>query len=200
MKKLGSLILVAIMAASMAACSDTKETTTKAAGGESSATAAVVDTQKEESQEASSDEAVGSVEISVDTKDNFVFTYQNVQIVLGSEPEATIAALGEAKSKLEVPSCAHDGTDFVYTYDNIVVTASYLTGEEKGYISDVRLLSDLVATPEGLEIGMTTDKARELYGDPDTESDVQWIFTRGTSEMMLTVKNGSIVGIEYLVP
>ncbi len=199
MKKLGSLVLVAIMAASIAACSDKKEATTKAAGGETSATAALVDTSKEESQAASSEEVSG-VEITVDTKDNFVFTYQNVQIVLGSEPEATIAALGEAKSKLEVPSCAHDGTDFVYTYDNIVVTASYLTGEEKGFISDVRLLSDLVATPEGLEIGMTTDKARELYGDPDTESDVQWIFTRGTSELMLTVQNGSVIGIEYLVP
>lgn len=200
MKKIGSLILVAIMAASMAACSDTSNvtTTTQATGGANPTSA--VDNAGAQAQTDASSDSTGSVEITADTSDNFVFKYEGVDIVLGSDPDATIAALGDAKSSLTVPSCAHDGTDYVYTYANIVVTASFLTGEEKGYISDVRLLSDLVATPEGLEIGMNTEKAREIYGDPDTESDVQWIYTRGTSELMLTVSNGSIIGIEYLVP
>lgn len=197
MKKIGSLILVAIMAASMAACSDTNEKKNDPSGAAESSTTVVADS---EGAKADTQQDQGSVQVSLDTKDNFVFKYENVDILLGSEPEATLGALGEPKSYLEVPSCAHDGTDYVYTYANIVLTVSVLTGEEKGYISDVRLLSDLVATPEGLEVGMKPDKARELYGDPQTESDVQWVYSRGTSELMLTINNGSIVGIEYLIP
>ena len=202
MKKLGSLVLVLVMAASMAACSDAKKvenkndgTTTTAASQNADASASQGD-----SQPAASENDPGSVEVTLDTKDNFVFKYENVDITLGAEPTEILAKLGEAKSKLDVPSCAHDGTDHVYTYNNMVLTVYQATGAETGYISDVRLSSDLVATPEGLEIGMTTDDAVAKYGDADKATDTTWIYKRGTSELMLTISANKIVAIEYLIP
>lgn len=203
MKKLGSLVLVLVMAASMAACSDANNVDNKSAG--TTTTQASQEDNKaaskdETSAPSSSEVAQGTVEVTLDTKDNFVFTYENVDITLGAEPTEILAKLGEPKSKLDVPSCAHDGTDHVYTYTNMVLTVYQATGAETGYISDVRISSDLVKTPEGLEIGMTPEDARSKYGDADQETDVLWTYKRGTSELVLTIKAGKIVSIEYMIP
>ncbi|HBY33244.1 MAG TPA: hypothetical protein DEG74_05735 [Clostridiales bacterium] len=207
MKKFGSLALVFIMAVSMAACSDAKKvekTTNDTSNG------AVVSRDAEQTSasetsgqdDPSQGEGTGSVEVTLDTKDNFVFKYENVDITLGTEPTATLAALEKAGApkKLDVPSCAHDGTDHVYTFSNMVLTVYQATGSETGYISNVRLTSDLVATPEGLEIGMSADDARSKYGDPDESTDKTWIYKRGTSELMLTLNGDKIVSIEYMIP
>ena len=196
MKKLGSLVLVLVMAASMAACSDSKTVSTKADGS----TSPSAEASRTEETAASEATGEGTVEVSLDTKDNFVFKYEDVEILLGSNPDETLAKLGEPKSQLQVPSCAHDGTDYVYTYNNMVLTVYIPAGETVGYISDVLLSSDLVATPEELEIGMTPDDARAKYGDADKETETTWIYKRGTSQMMLTINSGKIVSIEYMIP
>ncbi|MBO4747972.1 MAG: hypothetical protein IKX04_01680 [Clostridiales bacterium] len=197
MKKIGSLALVLVMALSMAACSDAKKVESKGETGAASSSAA----ESQDAQtEASKDEGTGSVDVTLDTADNFVFTYEGVDILLGSEPTATLEKLGDAKNTLTVPSCAHDGTDYVYTYNNMSLTVYIATGSETGYISDVLITSDLVATPEGVEIGMAPDAARSKYGDPDQETDAMWVYKRGTSELLLTISSGKIVSIEYMIP
>ena len=123
-----------------------------------------------------------------------------MEILLGGDPDAVIGKLGDAKSVLDVPSCAHDGTDRVYTYNNFTLSVYTATGSDKGYISDVLLISDLIGTPEGLEIGMDVEKARELYGDADKETDTTWIYKRGTSQLMLTLNGTKIISIEYMIP
>lgn len=194
MKKIGSLVLVLVMALAMVACSDTntvKKTSTNGSNAETSASEQSQTTQ-------GSDNA--SVDVTLDTTGNFVFKYENVDILLGAEPTDILAKLGEPKSKLDVPSCAHDGTDYVYTYNNMVLTVYIATGSTVGYISDVRLTSDLVATPEGLEIGNSTDVAVSKYGDADKTTDSLWIYKRGTSQLMLSINNGKIISIEYQIP
>ena len=107
MKKIGSLVLVLVMALAMVACSDTntvKKTSTNGSNAETSASEQSQTTQ-------GSDNA--SVDVTLDTTGNFVFKYENVDILLGAEPTDILAKLGEPKSKLDVPSCAHDGTDYV---------------------------------------------------------------------------------------
>lgn len=199
MKKIASVVLVMVMAAAMAACSDSKKVeSTKSTGGETTTTAS---TDGEAGPtDAESDQAEGTVEVSMDISDNFVFKYKETEIRLGDKPDAVMAALGDAKNTLDVPSCAHDGTDHVYTYDNIVVTVYSPADGSGDYISDVRVISDLVATPEGLEIGMDIMRAREIYGEADKTTDKQWFYKRGTSEMIVTVQNDKVVEIEYMIP
>ncbi|MBR5975834.1 MAG: hypothetical protein IK020_11705 [Clostridiales bacterium] len=197
MKKIGSLVLVLVMAASMAACSDANTIESKATG-ENSQVATTVDGGGEAKNQQS--EEAGSVEVTLDTTGNFVFKSDDVEILLGGDPDAVIGKLGDAKSVLDVPSCAHDGTDRVYTYNNFTLSVYTATGSDKGYISDVLLISDLIGTPEGLEIGMDVEKARELYGDADKETDTTWIYKRGTSQLMLTLNGTKIISIEYMIP
>ena len=198
MKKIGSLVLALVLAAAMAACSDANTIETKKSEQDAGATTTTAVSGGETQGQDSDGE--GSVEVTLDTTGNFVFKSDDVEILLGGDPDAVIAKLGDAKSVLDVPSCAHDGTDRVYTYNNFTLSVYTATGSDKGYISDVLLISDLVATPEGLEIGMDVEKARELYGDADKETDTTWIYKRGTSQLMLTLTGTKIISIEYMIP
>ena len=198
MKKIASVLLVMVMAASMAACSDSKKVeSTKSSGGE---TTTAVTEGTDDTTADNSEQAQGTVEVSMDISDNFVFKYKETEIRLGDKPDAVLSALGDAKNALDVPSCAHDGTDHVYTYDNIVLTVYSPADGSGDYISDVRVISDLVATPEGVEIGMEITRAREIYGEADKATDKQWFYKRGTSEMIITYENNKIVEIEYMIP
>jgi len=195
MKKIGSIVLTVVLAMSMASCSDSKTVST---------TKATQNTTAAGSSEQASDttgESTGSVDVTLDTAGNFVFKYENTDILLGStDTEKLLGDLGKENSKLDVPSCAHDGTDHVYTYTNMVLTLYQATGSETSYVSDVLVTSDLVKTPEGLEIGMKDEDARKMYGDPDESTDTTWTYKRGTSVLMLTLKNGTITSIEYMIP
>ncbi len=197
MRKIGSLALVLVMALAMSSCSDANTKTSETKGATEASSSAVAESKDTQAVE-SKDE--GAAEATPDTSDNFVFNYEGVDIVLGSEPTVTLEKLGEAKNTLTVPSCAHDGTDYIYTYTNMSLTVYVATGSETGYISDVLLSSDLVSTPEGLEIGMTPEVARSKYGDPEQETDAMWVYKRGTSELLLTIGSGKIVSIEYMIP
>ena len=195
MKKIGSLVLTLVLALGMTACSDSKTVS----GTKSSAAETTAGTTAENAQ--TSGESSGSVEVTLDTTGNFTFKYENTDILLGStDTEALLASLGEAKSSLDVPSCAHDGTDHVYTYTNMVLTTYQAKGSDTCYVSDVLITSDLVKTPEGLEIGMSADDAKTKYGEPDESTDVTMTFKRGTSVLLVTLKENSIVSLEYMIP
>ncbi|MBO4496487.1 MAG: hypothetical protein J5752_11625 [Clostridiales bacterium] len=195
MKKIGSLVLAVLLAMSVTACSDSKTVSKTKATDATTTAASSADATK------ASGEETGSVEVTLDTTGNFVFKYENTDILLGSTDTAGIlASLGDAKSTLDVPSCAHDGTDHVYTYTNMVLTTYQATGSETAYVSDVLITSDLVKTPEGLEIGMTADDAKAKYGEPDEATDVTMTYKRGTSILLVTLKNNAITSLEYQIP
>ena len=198
MKKIGSLVLALVMAAAMTACSDANTISSTAATNGANTTT----TQGNAGGDTTSADAnAAPVDITIDTTGNFVFAYDGVDILLGStDTDTVISALGDAKSMLDVPSCAHDGTDHVYTYDNMVLTVYEPTDGGAKYISDVMITSDLVATPEGLEIGMSGDDASSKYGDPDESTDTTMTYKRGTSVLLITLSAGSIISIEYLIP
>ncbi|MBP5491800.1 MAG: hypothetical protein J6Y08_03055 [Clostridiales bacterium] len=200
MKKICSIVLAVVMASAMAACSDAKTISSSGTSGASGGTTTTAAQSQDGGNGESSADGNGQVDLTIDTTGNFVFAYEGVDILLGADPDAVLEGLGDPKSYLEVPSCAHDGTDHVYTYTNMVLTVYIPTGSDKGYISDVLVTSDLVSTPEGLEIGMSADDAREKYGDPDKDDDVSFVYTRGTSQLLITLSAGSIISIEYMIP
>ncbi|MBR3057836.1 MAG: hypothetical protein IKG93_07675 [Clostridiales bacterium] len=196
MKKISIWILSAAIALSLAACSDSKTVSTKGTtAADATTTAKVEETTKQESS------AEGSVEVTIDTTGNFTFKYGDTDILLGStDTDSVLTGLGKEVSKLDVPNCAHDGTDHIYTYADIVLSIYEPKDNGTSYISDVRLLSDLVRTPEGLEIGMKADDAKEKYGEPDESTDTTLTYKRGTSVLLVTLADGKINSIEYMIP
>lgn len=123
----------------------------------------------------------------------YSFTYQGVELVPGAEFDP--AALPEADFVYEVPSCAIEGTDNVYSYGVMEVTAfDDGTGEiiYSVYISDANTPTD-----EGLYIGDDMATVESLYGTDYTQLDTQVTYQSGNSYLVLLVENDVVISIEY---
>lgn len=199
MKKISTLVLAAALALSMAACSDSKTISSKNSG----ATTTTVASQAV-SDAGAGDATSAKVDVTIDTTGNFVFAADNeakTSITMGmTEIEDLLKALGEPQLQNDIEACGHDATDHVYTFTNYVLTVREMKSGEKPFVYDIYLSSDLIKTPEGLEIGMSKDDVIAKYGDPDEADDKIMTYKRGTSVMRITMKTDKVVGIEYMIP
>ena len=126
----------------------------------------------------------------------FVFTSNGVEIKMNAEADPIVEALGEPISAFDAPSCAFQGTDWIYTYDGFQINTYPLN--DVNYVSSVVLTSDAVSTPEGLEIGGTKEDMIAAYGEDYTEEYDQCTYTRGDSQLSILFEDGAITSIEYL--
>lgn len=140
--------------------------------------------------EDSSETGNGSQETSA-----FVFTSNGVEVKMNAEADPIVEALGEPVSTFEAPSCAFQGTDYIYTYDGFQINTYPL--DDVNYVSSVVFMSDAVSTSEGLEIGKTKDDMIAAYGEDYTEEYDQYTYTRGDSQLVVLIEDGYITSIEY---
>ena len=128
--------------------------------------------------------------------DLFIFTSNGVEVKMNAEADPIVEALGEPVSSYEAPSCAFQGTDYIYTYDGFQINTYPLN--DVNYVSSVVLISDAVSTPEGLEIGGTLEDMVAAYGEDYTEEYGMYTYTRGDSQLAVLIGDGAITSIEYL--
>ena len=127
---------------------------------------------------------------------SFIFTSNGVEIRMNAEADPIVEALGEPVSTFEAPSCAFQGTDYIYTYDGFQLNTYPLN--DVNYVSSVVLISDAVSTPEGLEIGGSKEDMIAAYGEDYTEEYDLYTYTRGDSQLAVLFGDGAITSIEYL--
>ena len=125
--------------------------------------------------------------------DPYGFTFSNVNLNPGDAFDA--AKLPAATSTFQVPSCALEGTDNVYDYGAIEVTA--FNDGKKEYIYSIYLKDPNTTTDEGLALGDTLDKAVSLYGNGYTQQDSACIYESAKTQLILILQGNSIVSIEY---
>ena len=128
--------------------------------------------------------------------DLFIFTSNGVEVKMIAEADPIVEALGEPVSSYEAPTCAFQGTDYIYTYDGFQINTYPLN--DVNYVSSVVLISDAVSTPEGLEIGGTLEDMVAAYGEDYTEEYGMYTYTRGDSQLAVLIGDGTITSIEYL--
>lgn len=175
MKKLIALLLAMLMVASLAACgAETPNPTHPSKQKQTDAT------QPQHTEP-------------VDDEDVFSFTYEGVELIPGAAFDP--AALPEADSVFEVPSCAIEGTDNVYSYPPFELTAyNDGTGE---VIYSIYLLDANTPTAEGLYVGDDLARVTELYGSDYTENDTELTFTKGDTTLNFLLDGETVISIEY---
>ena len=122
--------------------------------------------------------------------EGFYFMSGDVMITPGMTFDADTLP---AENVYQVPSCAFEGTDNVYSYGSYEITA--FNDGEKELVYSIFFVEPDVSTPEGLANGDDLAKAKELYGDYK-EDDAAWIFTRGNTELYVIGEEDVIVSIE----
>lgn len=177
MKKIISLILTAVLILSLTAC-----------GGEANPEQVITRAATEPVTETAAPETEAA-------EAPFGFEAEGVLLVPGEAFDAGL--LPEAESIYEVPSCAFEGNDKVYSYGTFEVTTGVDgTGE---CIRSIYLLDPNLTTPEGLALGDDVQTVREKLGSDCEEDGTALIYHRGSTDLYLILQGDTVAGIEYRV-
>ena len=126
-------------------------------------------------------------------EDVFSFTYQGVTLVPGNAFDS--AALPEAESVYQVPSCAIEGTDNVYSYGDIEVTAFNDGNGEVIY--SVYIVDANTPTAEGLYIGDTLDQVIAVYGEDYTQENGQVTYQKGNTLLVIILDGDYVASVDF---
>ena len=126
-------------------------------------------------------------------EEGYSFTLEGVQLVPGQafDPDA----LPEAAFIYEVPSCAIEGTDQVYNYETVEVTA-YDDGTGP-VIYSIYLVDVDTTTEEGLYLGDDLTQVEALYGTDYISDGTQITYTKGETMLILLMENDCVISVEY---
>ncbi len=178
------------MVMSMAACSNTNETL--------SSDVNVISTQDQEGQ---INEAP-LVTIDEDAAEqNYVFTYEGVNIVVSTSMNDILSSLNSVAGEpqyFESASCAGQGMSKTYTYNGGSFTISTNPVGSDDVIASISLFDDSVTTAEGIYIGSTVDDVTAAYGDATSSTDTTFTYEKGSSVLVFIADaNGVITNIIY---
>ncbi len=124
----------------------------------------------------------------------YTWEVDGVELYIDAAPADTVEKIEEEAQYFESPSCAYEGTDKIYTYNNYVVT--FYEGDGFDGISLITLTSDLVSTAEGICIGSSYDDVVAAYGESDSDSDKLVSYEKDGTEMRFVINEGSVISIE----
>ena len=126
-------------------------------------------------------------------EDVFSFTYQGVTLVPGNAFDS--AALPEAESVYQVPSCAIEGTDNVYSYGDIEVTGFNDGSGEVIY--SVYIVDANTPTAEGLYIGDMLDQVIAVYGEDYTQENGQVTYQKGNTLLVIILDGDYVASVDF---
>lgn len=128
-------------------------------------------------------------------KGAFEFNYEGVTLIPGEVFEPSV--LGEDYEFSEVPSCAFDGNDRVYTYEKFEVE-TYIDGNQER-IYYIYIIDPNQSTTEGLCMGDAVDKMKSLYGEDYEMAGNSYEYTRENTVLTIITQNDVVVSIQYLL-
>ena len=129
---------------------------------------------------------------------SFYVNYNSTKIELGDDAKAVITALGTPKSTSPMGNCGGQGTLTKYTYASIEIYV--LTSGDKETVDQITLLDDSIKTPENITIGATKDEVIKACGSAYSKiSDTGITYTSGNKNLMIQLRDGAVVGIDYRV-
>jgi predicted small secreted protein len=92
----------------------------------------------------------------------------------GDDVAPLLKELGDGYEYSEAISCAYDGLDKTYTYDNVDVY-TYPDGDIDR-VSEITAYGTDASTPKGLKVGDTVERMEELYGAGYSEEGITRIY------------------------
>ena len=128
--------------------------------------------------------------------EKFSVKYKEIEVVPGTEFKENL--IDEEFSYTEIPSCAFEGTDKVYTYENVELTVAKIN--EKNIIYSVYFINDEQQTLEGVKKSDSKELMLEKYGTNYKQPlDNKYVYTKDkvTFEIYEYLKpKMKVVGIE----
>ena len=183
MKKL-ILMMTMVLVVMLCACGGEN---TKTIEGEVAATTDNTQTTEEVTEEKAGESTV--------SYKGYAYIHNDVVIEIDAQAAPIIEQLGDAISYFEAPSCAFEGIDKIYTYTSFEIDTYPLEGVD--YVSGVTFKDDSITTPEGIAIGDSIDKVKEVYGSEFAEENGMIVYEKDDMKLCFIVADDAVVSIEY---
>ena len=184
------LVLVLMFALVLTGCG--KEKTENVGTNNQTTTVESQNTQQNQNSENNNEKADTT---KVAEPKGYVFEYNGVKVGMDMEAAPIIAALGEADSYFEAPSCAFEGLDKTYSYGSFEIDTYEQNG--KDYISTVFFCDDLIETPEGVCLFETKADMVNAYGENYTEEFGMLVYEKDGMKLQFILEGDEITSIEY---
>lgn len=102
---------------------------------------------------------------------------------------------GQEKEYSEIISCAYEGLDRIYKYENYEITTYERDGKER--IQSIYLLNDMVKTEEDVKITDSYNKMIDKYSDNYVREENMYTYIQGKTALKFIIENNIITSIEY---
>ena len=202
---ISSLLLALLASASCQSEADTPETTETTSAETVETTAETTDeTTAETAQDtaaATSPDTGAAASDALPLNDDGSYNCKldnGVTIVIGSVAETAIATLtdtvGEYVDYMEAPSCVHEGSDKVYTYDGFMVSSSP-AADGSEFITDVTFTSDAVGLDNGIMIGSSGDDVTAAFGENFEEQFGARKYVSGDITLTITLSDNIVTSM-----
>ncbi|MBN1775091.1 MAG: hypothetical protein JW817_01355 [Clostridiales bacterium] len=94
---------------------------------------------------------------------DLVFSHEGVDVVLLSDVQPLLAALGDGYTLEAAPSCMFDGEDKRFVYSDYEIFTYPIDGMDQ--IDEIMITDPGYATPRGISVGDAYDEVVAAYGD-----------------------------------
>ncbi|MBQ7384302.1 MAG: hypothetical protein IJV72_05880 [Clostridia bacterium] len=129
---------------------------------------------------------------------SFYVNYNSVKIELGADAKAVLSALGTPKRTDDQGECGGLGRVTKYVYASLELFT--LNNGKTETVDGIKLLDDAVKCPEGVGIGSASaDVLKACGSNPTNKSDTGITYTSGSKNLIFSLRDGAVSGIEYKV-
>lgn len=129
--------------------------------------------------------------------DGFYYQVDGLTFTTGDNATAALEALGDPVDVFKAPSCAFEGEDTVYKYDNVEIYTYEKDGQP--HISGIFLVDETANTPEGLHIGSSIEEMKTLYGEDYEEVVGAYTYLQGNTELIIVTSQEEVISITYIL-
>lgn len=126
----------------------------------------------------------------------YIYLHGEQKIAMGDDVEAAVKILGEDYEYFEAPSCAVDGMDMFYYYQNVTLVVNEIDG--KKIVTGLWLLNDAVGTPEGIRIHSAYEDVIATYGSQYEMKGTVLIYSGNNVELSIGITEGKVTTLEYV--
>ena len=127
---------------------------------------------------------------------SFSIEYDGADIIPGTKFDEN--KISEIANISEIPSCAFEGVDKVYTYPNVEITVADIDGVPTVY--SVYFMDETISTGEGVKISDSKELMIEKYGENyenSLENKYDYVDVKNGVTLSFIIENNIITGIEY---
>lgn len=127
----------------------------------------------------------------------YVFKYKGVSASMHGKAAALMKKAGKPVSQRRSKSCAYDGMDGTYVYNDFILTTYSHSVKGAEYINSITLRTDKVATKEGIKIGSSYNTVVKKYGKAKDNFGV-YLYTKGKSKLQIEITDDKVSKIMYI--